>query len=85
MTIHATQPQTSIPFVDMNGSAWPLGFVETYNRFTDLINQSANRDIASGSMAEREREFLLDQRHKNYLQFCDVCQQPAGQSNKLTK
>ena len=55
-------------FVDFNGNEWPDLFVDRYNDISKEINRTANREIESGSLVEQERQFLLDQRHRLFIQ-----------------
>lgn len=72
---HEPQPMLAYGFRDMNGNEWCKQWIDAYNRFTEAINL-AGSGIA-GSMAEHEREFYLDQRHKQYLQFADLARKAA--------
>jgi len=82
MPAFTLQPMISDPFLDINGNSWPNTFIATYNRFTQLINRSAGKEIARESLTYNEREFYLDQRHKNYVQFSTICQQQLKRCTK---
>ena len=51
---------------DIAGNTWHKCEVDSYNRLTAKINETANRPIKPGSLTEQEREFYLDQRHRLY-------------------
>lgn len=53
--------------VDSNGNTWTDAQVEGYNAYTRRINETANRPLASDSIALAEREVLLDRRHEYFV------------------
>lgn len=73
---YETQQYIEYGFKDFQGGYWCAAWVDTYNRLTDDINKSANIEIESGSLTHKEREFLLDQRHKNFVQFMELAKKP---------
>lgn len=80
MTLHLRNPyEPQEPllygFKDVNGNSWCDPWVDTYNRFTEIINRSGDGIV--GSLAEREREFYIDQRHRNYQQFAALARSAA--------
>jgi len=64
--IHKRQSPIHYGFTDMNGKQWCNQHIDTYNEFTRLVNQSADRQIEPESLTAGERNFYLDQRHKFY-------------------
>jgi len=52
---------------DINGNEWNATQVSTYNTYTESINATANRSLASGSLALAEREAWLNRRHQYYV------------------
>jgi hypothetical protein len=53
--------------VDINGNTWTDAQVKGYNAYTKRINASADRPLASDSLALSEREDLLNRRHAYYI------------------
>ena len=72
MKIYAKQPLISLNFTDMNGNTWPIEWINCYNNLTIDINKSADIHLKTNSLTAIERNFLLDQRHKNYVLFCNI-------------
>jgi hypothetical protein len=70
--IYKKQPRIEHNFIDMNGNKWPHQWVNAYNMLTDAINKSAGINIKSDSLTQKERDFLLDQRHKQYVVYCEL-------------
>ena len=74
--VYKKQPMLTSLFVDMNGHAWPEEWVTSYNRYTRDINKSAGIDVSSESLTQKERDFYLDQRHRHFVQRCELlCEQ----------
>jgi len=71
--VHEKQPLIEYGFKDYAGNTWYDLWVDSYNEFTHLINRSAGIEIKSDSLTQQERDFYLDQRHKTYVQFVDIC------------
>lgn len=74
--VHPQQKAMPYDFTDFNGNQWPKPWVETYNRLTDKINQSGSG--VPGSLAEQEREALLNARHKHF-----VCCQELSERDRM--
>lgn len=70
--IYKKQSIIKYGFIDFYGNQWCDQWVDTYNRFTRDINKSAEIEVKSGSLTEKERNFYLDQRHKYYAQCADI-------------
>lgn len=56
-------------FTDFKGNKWPDTYVDRYNQMSKEINKTANMEIIPGSLIEQERQFLLDQRHRLFIEF----------------
>ena len=67
---------------DMNGNTWNRYFINTYNQYTKDINKSAGIEVKKDSLTEKERQFFLDQRHKSYIQFCEITAEPKHYSTE---
>lgn len=72
---HEPQSPLSYGFKDLNGNTWCDPWVDTYNRFTGIINRSG--DGSAGSLSEQEREFYLAQRHRHYQQCANIARRAA--------
>ena len=70
--IYETQPRIDHGFKDMNGNIWPHQWINAYNILTDEINKTAGIEIKSDSLQQRSRDFLLDQRHKQFVTYCEL-------------
>ncbi len=70
--IYDKQKMIGYSFTDMNGNTWKKQWVDCYNNLTNDINKSAGIVCNPNSLMDIEREFFLDQRHKNYVQFCEL-------------
>lgn len=57
--------QNKIPygFRDIHNNKWSDSWVDTYNRFTEIINNMGHGE---------KREFYLDQRHRQYCQYLEI-------------
>lgn len=72
---HEPQKPIEYGFQDINGNTWCDPWVDTYNRLTEIINRSGDGIV--DSLSEREREFYLDQRHRQHVQFADLARRAA--------
>lgn len=78
--IHEKQPMMKYSHTDMNGNLWSKHAVDFYNQLTKDINKSADIEVKTDSLTDQEREFFLDQRHKNYIQFCSMAKENKAAS-----
>ena len=66
------QQLTEYGFTDYTGKQWCDSFVDTYNRFNEMLNKYVGQDIETGSLTDMEVERIKDQRHKNFVQFTQI-------------
>ena len=66
-TIKIKQQPILKSITDFNGNVWFCQHVATYNNYT----QHFNACLGSGSMAEKARGAILDNRHRFVVQIMD--------------
>ena len=62
-------------FKDYLGNTWHNNFVDTYNMFNAQVVKRDLPNLCAQSKAELE--FYKDQRHKHFIQLCEI----ASESN----
>ena len=60
------------PFTDYNGNSWSESLVDTYNRYCHEVETRETRKLERDSLAWKELEFYRDQRHKQFIQCCEI-------------
>lgn len=57
-------------FKDYQNNIWNDSSVDTYNRFNDEVIKRDKNNLSH--MAKQELEFYKDQRHKQFIQLCEL-------------
>ncbi len=70
MSIYRAQYQMHYGFEDLNGNKWCDGWVNSYNNYTDAINQYTDKEIVTDSLCDKSLQFALDQRHR-FVTWCN--------------
>lgn len=63
------QPPIAYGFVDMDGNKWCDLWVDSYNRHTQIINNSQG----TSPLCLKERNIFLDQRHQLFVSYMEIC------------
>ena len=63
-------------FIDFCGNAWCHQHVDSYNNYTMSVN--AQKGGPAGSVAQKAREFALNQRHQFFVQILDIYKERNG-------
>ena len=67
------QASLNYGFIDYNGNSWSNASVDTYNKFNEqVVKREKNLPLPVGSLALKELEFYRDQRHKTFIQLCEI-------------
>ena len=60
-------------FEDMNGNIWPNSWVDSYNRFNEILEKYKKiPENELSPLTRNEMNFYLDQRHKLFVMFLDI-------------
>lgn len=60
-------------FQAFQGMVWCNQWVDTYNRYTKLIDQQERKDpLKRGALCNQEIEFYKDQRHRHFVQCMSI-------------
>lgn len=67
--------QSMIPYgtVDFEGNKWPDAWVDQYNNLSKKINELLAKKAPKGSLTDISVNFYLDQRHRVFVQFLEIC------------
>ena len=63
------QPMLEYGFVDFNGNQWNDNNIDSYNQYTKIINKVSPHQ--QGSICESERNQVIENRHKFFVEMCD--------------
>jgi hypothetical protein len=75
------------PFTDYMGNEWSKNLIDTYNRFNYRVNEviRLNKNCVNGSLGHKEIEFYLNQRHKTFIQCCEIAKQKSDKIDNRYK
>jgi hypothetical protein len=69
---HKEFKMITAPFIDLNGNEWLDILIEIYNRFDAEVAKREVRPYEFGSLGWQELEFYRNQRHKQFVQNCNI-------------